>query len=499
MEFSPVIKPMISGLNSHWQSGVLLLISGAIYPLAFSPFNFWPLIFVSLIPLLWALTSRCILSPFKIGFFWGMGANAVGSSWVYVSIHEFGFVPAFGAALLTLLFVTILAIYKGLFAYFCWQLLNRSHRAMLLLIAPFCWLLGEYLQAILFGGFPWLIAGYSQIDSPLAPLATWLGVYGISWMILSLAACLVLLSYSWKNRAMWACMMILLSLVVVAGLDASRNQTRQFASQNFDIALVQPNIPQEKKWDRAHFSSIINILFDESTSLWGADLLVWPDLEKLGRQNNTQVLLGIPEYEAEAQQSYVSLLALGKENLSYHKQVLVPFGEYVPLQDWLRGLIQFLDLPMSGFTPGQASQAPLIFPRVNVIPAICYEIVYPDIVRQLAINADQSKPQLIVTVSNDAWFGDSFGPYQHMQMARMRALELGLPLIRATNDGITAVVDIEGNVLKQLVRYKQGSLRYKLPLENRQTRYRIFGNWGIGLVLGLSIVIIFWSFSRRGG
>jgi len=202
-------------------------------------------------------------------------------------------------------------------------------------------------------------------------------------------------------------------------------------------------------------------------------------------------MLGIAEYNPESKLSFVALKAYGDKPQSYHKQVLVPFGEYVPLQNWLRGLIKFLDLPMSGFSPAITTQAPMQFDHFNVIPAICYEIVYPAIIRNLAIQSEPSdKPQIIVTVSNDAWFGDSFGPYQHMQMARMRALELGLPLVRSTNDGITAMVDAHGNIIKQLPRYFQGSLRASLPIMNINTPYRQWGFSGILLILFLSSLFI---------
>ena len=171
----------------------------------------------------------------------------------------------------------------------------------------------------------------------------------------------------------------------------------------------------------------------------------------------------------------------------------MPFGEYVPLENWLRGLIQFFDLPMSGFSPAPEAQRPMVFDKYEVLPAICYEITYPAIVRGLAIvnRGQDAKPQVIATVSNDAWFGDSFGLYQHMQMARMRALELGLPLVRATNDGITAAVDGRGKVIRQLARYERATLSLDLPLTNYATLYRQYGWLGLGLIVALSL-LLYW-------
>ena len=516
MQFSQLLNRFDHWLERPWPCRVVMMACGILYPLAFAPFGIWPLAFLSITCLLYVLTKKTALTPFKLGLYWGIGAFGVGASWVYVSIHEFGFVPAPGAALLTLVFVLFLSLYKGLFTYLCHKIISHSHLTLIIFIAPVCWLLGEYLQAVVFGGFPWLIAGYSQTDSPLAPLATWFGVYGISWFVVAISALLALFARPQiQKSALMICVGVFVSVIVFANVHHVNAPKKYSDLEGLDVALVQPNVAQEKKWDRKYFSSIIDILFNESESLWGADLLVWPegaipayahqvndilqDLGRIGSENGTSLILGIPEYVPDTKRSYVSLMAFGEQPQSYHKQVLVPFGEYVPLEDWLRGAIKFLDLPMSGFTPATDSQKPMQFEKATVIPAICYEIVYPQIIRNLAVQSDEDKPQLIVTVSNDAWFGDSFGPYQHMQMARMRSLELGIPLVRSTNDGITAVVDIDGNIIKKLPRYFQGSLRSRISLENRQTLYRQYGLSSLIVLLLLSCSFIVWSIvSKRG-
>jgi len=481
------------------------LIGGALYPFAFSPFEIWPLAFVSLFFLLFALLKPRALSGFKLGFYWGIGCFLVGASWVYVSIHEFGFVPIAGAVLLTLLFAAYLALFKGLFGYLTQKLLSLTSSAMLIFIMPAFWILSEFLQSVVFNGFPWLLAGYSQIDSPLSAIATWLGVYGLSWFVLALTATSVLIISHKNKRPFILVITLLFGFIFTAYM--GQQPAKQSDSKAIDIALVQPNIAQEIKWDRQHFSHIIDVLMAESEPLWGADLVIWPEgaipayahqvpnitqeLTQRAVNNNSHLIVGIPQYEVEKELSFVALKAYGKTPQSYFKQVLVPFGEYVPLQNWLRGLIDFLNLPMSNFSPAVNQQVPMAFENFSLIPAICYEIVYPSIIHQLSKQAEQlGKPQLIVTVSNDAWFGDSLGPYQHMQMARLRALELGLPLVRATNDGITAMVDARGNIIKQLPRYFQGSLRASLKIENISTPYRRIGFWGIGIILLVSCVFI---------
>ena len=159
---------------------------------------------------------------------------------------------------------------------------------------------------------------------------------------------------------------------------------------------------------------------------------------------------------------------------------------------------------MSNFIPGSDQQPAMSFEQYDVIPAICYEIAYPNLLQKMLKQADEksSKPKLIVTVSNDAWFGDSLGPFQHMQMARMRALELGIPLIRSTNDGITAVVDAKGKQLAELDRHTQDTLRYRVSLNGYDTLYRRYGYLGLYLILGLSCLFfvigsVFRSFSKK--
>jgi len=518
----PLFKSLIS-------QRIVLILMGALYPLGFSPFDIWPLTIVSIILLVNEVIcfvtkqdslamqdsgKKKPLSLFSIGLYWGYGAFGVGASWVYVSIHEYGHAPVVGAIGISFLFVLVLSLVKAGGIY----MIGKIHRwigvNLLVLVIPFCWVIFEFVQTLLFSGFPWLFAGYTQLDGPLWMLSTWLGVYGVSWFLLAICSCLVILLRDYLIRSSGqinnvsrsaVILIILLSVPFLAAVVPST--IIQPEKQSLDVALVQPNIAQEQKWDRQFFSKIVDILYLQSKQHWQADLLVWPegaipayqhqvkdiieDLDRQAQKSDTDLLLGLPVYYPQQKISYAALIALGKQNQTYHKQVLVPFGEYVPLGNMLRGLIEFFDLPMSSFSPATSEQIAMDFADYQVIPAICYEITYPDIVHDLIAKADQTsnKPKLLVTVSNDAWFGDSLGPYQHMQMARMRALELGIPLVRSTNDGITAVVDARGKMLARLNRYEQATLRYTVPMAYYQTLYRKYGLNGIYLILLLSLVL----------
>jgi apolipoprotein N-acyltransferase len=518
-------------LSSHWKALLGLLFLGGLYPLAFAPIDIWPLSFISvLLPLVLlvennqnqsssSIANSSVISNFKIGFYWGVGCFGIGASWVYVSINEFGNAPWYLASFLTFLFVLLLASFKGIFAWLCGYLLQKSQTALLVFIAPSCWLVSEFIQSTIFNGFPWLLTGYSQIESPLVGLLSWLGVYGVSWFVIAMASIFVLLILPSQaiKKTYWFALMGLVSVILLAMIDYNSKEKDTDNLVKLNIGLVQPNIPQEKKWDRSYFQSIIQILNDESEALWGADLIVWPEgaipayaqqvsfitdeITRKAKQTKSHVILGIPDYDEEKKLSFTTFKAYGENYQNYQKQILVPFGEYVPLQNLLRGLIDFFDLPMSDFSPAITEQKPFEFERYSLIPAICYEIVYPSIIRDLSIKAaKKSKPQLIATISNDAWFGDSLGPYQHMQMARTRTIELGMPLIRSTNDGITAFVDYKGNIIKQLPRYQQDNLQATIALHNRETLFRQYGFIGVFILLAVSFVFILlsvWGNLRR--
>jgi len=519
-------------LNKH---RIYLTIIGAIYPLGFAPFGFWIATFVSLCLLVNEVIYSCDaalieqeenhsknsdkntnLSLFSIGLYWAYGAFGVGVSWVYVSIHEYGHAPVLGAVAISFLFVLTLSLVKAAGIYSIGKMTQWFGRNLLVLIIPFAWLVSEFAQRILFSGFPWLYAGYSQIDGPMWMLSTWLGVYGVSWFLLAISSCLVLLfnfysklknaeGKSYFHRPTLYILIILVSIPLLAAITPT--EVIHPEKRSIDVALVQPSIAQDEKWDRHHFSRIVDVLYAQSNDHWDADLIVWPegaipayrhqvkdiiqDMNRYALKTNTDLLLGLPVYEPAEDTSYAAFVSLGSSEQTYHKQVLVPFGEYVPLGQWLRGIIEFLNLPMSNFSPATTIQQPMDFSDYQVIPAICYEIAYPDIVFGLMERADEnmSKPKLIVTVSNDAWFGDSWGPYQHMEMARMRALELGIPLVRSTNDGITAVVDARGKLLGRINRYEQATLRYSVNLDYYETMYRKYGLSGIYTILLISIGI----------
>ena len=276
-----------------------------------------------------------------------------------------------------------------------------------------------------------------------------------------------------------------------------------------EVVIYQPNVPQEHKWDRDWYQPTLRQLRTASEPHYGADILIWPEaaipnfyqrardfLDPIAQRaaaTETTVFTGVPFQAVQGEGYYNSVVALGQGAGVYHKQHLVPFGEYVPLESVLRGMIAFFDLPMSAFSAGPADQPPLRAGAYRVAPYVCYEVVYPEMVARSARNAD-----LLLTVSNDSWFGKSIGPLQHLQMAQMRALENGRYMIRGTNNGVSAIIDHRGRIVARSEQYVETTLKGQVDVMLGNTPFGSFGvtpviaGCGITLLLMVLMYLGFW-------
>jgi len=436
---------------------LLPLLAGAAYPLGLSPYDLWPAIPLSAALLCWSLHRNSGMSAFLIGWLYGIGLFGVGASWVYVSINVHGRAAPSLAFFLTAVFCLGLALLSGFQGYLYRRFFSRGQWWAAILAFPALWVLFEWLRSWLLTGFPWLYAGYAALDTPLAGWAPVIGVYGLSlWFVALGSATVALVLAPIALRRTIATGLILFALIGAAGVVVGQIQWTQPLGEPLKAALYQPNIPQQQKWDRRFFRDIV-ARYEVVAAEWlpRTDILLWPEsalpgfrknlagvldpIDHRAREAGTALITGIPVRSPVG--AHNSIIALGAGTGEYHKQKLVPFGEYVPLEEWLRGLIAFFDLPMSSFTPGPDVPPLLKVRDMNVAPFICYEVVYPDFVTRNARDA-----QLLITVSNDSWFGSSAGPIQHLQMARFRALETGRDMLRGTNNGVSAIVDFQGNL-----------------------------------------------------
>ncbi len=486
--------PPRSWHRSHSWHYPAALLAGAALPLAFAPYEWWPLAPLCAGLLGWLLRGLRPRAAFSLAWWFGLGFYGFGTSWVYVSIHGYGGASAPLAALLTGLFCLGMALLFALPFALCGLIdLHRLRGA--LLGFPALWALGEWLRGWFLTGFPWLYLGYAPIDTPLAGLAPVTGVLGMSLALAITGAA----PFALAQCRHWA--PVAGTLALVATLWGGAWWLHQITwttpiPPRLEVALVQPAQSLDMKWDANSLPAILTNFVATNRRHADVELLLWPETaiprfrhqvaplldgeSAWARAEDIGLLLGVPLALGDAGPYYNGLIGLGAAQGSYGKRRLVPFGEYVPLESLLRGLIAFFDLPMSSFSRAPEQQPLLTLDGLRIASAICYEIVYPDLVATSATAAN-----LLVTVSNDTWFGASIGPHQHFQMARLRAIENGKPLLRATNDGVTAVIDARGQVTAQLPQFEPGVLRAAVLPQQGATPFNRYRSLPVILVCTL--------------
>lgn len=502
------------GARATCRGGLLAFVAGALSVAGFAPLELFPVVLVAL-ALLFA--QLCRLDGWRgaalYGFAFGLGAFLGGVSWVYVSLHQFGGLAAPLAALATLLFCAYLALFPALAAALTVRLAgDRGWLAQALVFAG-AWMLAEWLRGTLFTGFPWLLVGYAQTPpSPLAGYAPLLGVYGLSLVTALLSAALARVVAALWNRAARrrgqsgvpdaatmprAAVLAAVLVVLLPAVGALLMGVRwtEPAGAPLRVALLQGNVEQDMKWRPERFADSLQAYHDlmqahparltvlPETALPAYYVALPPDylrrLAGMARAQDGDLLLGaVTGDEMIYQNSVVSLGSSPRQQ--YSKRHLVPFGEFVPPGfAWFMGL---LNIPMSGFTPGPAQQAPLAVAGQQVAMNICYEDVFGEELRG-AIPA----ATILANVSNTAWFGRSLAQPQHLQIARVRALESGRPMLRATNTGMTAVVNPDGRVQAALEPFTRAALVADVQGMQGLTP---FVRWGNGPVLVLAMLAV---------
>lgn len=486
---------------------LLAVIAGAIAPLSLAPFDYWYAGAIS-VALLYLLLHHCTAKAAGwLGWFYGLGLFGSGVSWVFVSIHDHGNASELLAGTMTALFVAALAILPALQ---CWLFRRFFFNAMGFIAL---WVGFEWLRGWLLTGFPWLYLGYGLVDTPLSLFAPLGGVWLLSFYVALCGTLAITFFKRLGHPLQLAAILVLIGLPWIAiHLDKVPRHWTEAEGEPLQVMLVQANIPQAAKWQWDQLEGILQRYVDLSMDADKVDLLIWPEtaiptfynravfmLNPLLRylsDSNTAMISGIPSVfddptapQGKRYQNSVTIMAGGSGR--YDKQRLVPFGEYVPLEQQLRGLIDFFDLPMSAFSRGAEKQPPLAVKDSLIAPFICYEIAYPELVREGSIDSD-----ILLTVSNDTWFGQSIAPAQHMQIARMRALESGRWLIRATNNGITGLVDPQGRISASIPQYQEAVLVGSVERRTGQTPYQQFGEQPMLVLLSLLLLLALFTRPR---
>ena len=497
---------MTANLMKTVLPGLLCLLGGAVLPLAFAPFDYWPLAIATLI-LLFSCSLDCgPRKGFLRGYLFGVGLFGVGVNWLHISINQFGGMNLVSSLLVTMALVLYLAVYPGLAILAGNRYFARRGPVRQLFAFAILWVLCEWLRAWVFTGFPWLHVGYALIDSPLAGLAPLTGTYGIGLAVTLSAA---LLAAAVTPAAIWrriGALILIGGLWLGAWVLDSVKWTAP-AGGEISVALVQGGIPQDMKWQPQFRRQGFDLYLELSEPYWQHDLIIWPEtalpvllsrsesfldeIEQRRRQGRANLLLGMPVDDPDTREFFNSALLLADEIAVYHKRHLVPFGEFLPMKSMLGSILNFLEIPMSDFSPGEPVSPVFVNGRFKAGISICYEATFgSEIIKALP------QAEFLINLSNDAWFGDSLAPHQHLQMARMRALETGRYLLRATNTGITAIIDNEGEVIRRAKQFLPTAISGGVKPYAGMTPYALTGDLP---VIGLCLVTLVALFFVRSG
>ena len=483
-------RALLARLNPGVRT-LLAFLAGGATVLAFAPFGIATLAIIGPAVLFMLWLSATPRRAFLEGWSYGLGLMGAGVSWIYNSIEQFGNTGVFLAVVITAGFILLTSLFYGAAGWLsAWGLKQgRGRQWPLPLLFPAIWVLLEWVRGWILTGFPWLALGYSQIDGPLRGYAPLLGVYGVSWAAVFTAALLVMLLERRGRRRL----LIPLSIAAlwIGGIPLNRIDWTTPAGGPLTVALIQGNVPQHLKWRPGQLVPTLQ-LYRELTRLhWGTDLVIWPEtavpafryrvdeaflrpLEREAKERGTDLLVGIPLLEKETGRYFNAMLKLGSGRDEYRKRHLVPFGEFMPFRSLLEPLLAWVEIPMSSFSAGGGARPLVRVAGYQVGVSICYEDAF-------AAEVNQALPDaaFLVNASNDAWFGDSLAPHQHMEIARMRALETGRFLLRSTNTGVSAIVDHKGTVAAASPLFEQDVLSGSLTPMQGMTPFSRIGNWGV--------------------
>ncbi len=481
---------------------------GASLNLAFAPFGLWP-IAVLAPAALFALIRG--LPPRRAGWTgaaFGAGLFAFGTYWLYTCLHVFGLVPVWLTLVLQAALIGLMSTYFAALCYLANRFWLKPGATRAWLVLPVLWVLLEWLRGWALSGFPWLSLGYAMIDSPLKGWAPVFGVYGVTWAAAAVAVALnvlVMPGVPTPRRIIALCAAALLFLVPAL---LGRFDWTRAAGSSLPVAAVQGAVPQDQKWQAKNLDETLKRYSRLTEQAWGARLIVWPEaalpvlandaqdylrrLREQGRAHGADFAIGLVNYSPETKRYYNGLLVLSDAGGWYYKRHLVPFGEYFPVPAFVRSWMRLMSLPYDDISPGRENQPILSAAGQKLGLTICYEDAFGG--QQLENLRDAA---LLINVTNNAWYGDSTAPHQHLQIARMRALEAGRYLVRAANDGITAVIGPRGEIVGRLPQFQEAVLRADVRPMTGLTPYARFGNYPVVIGAGLLLALAVWR-RRRG-
>ena len=479
----------------------LALFSGVVSVFAFAPYHLYPLALVGLIGLLVSfIYSNSNQQAMMRGFLFGLGYFGLGMYWVSISIYQFGEAPIIIAGLLTLLLIIVLASIPALVGYCFTRFYPYNNLVKLCLVFPAMWALSEWMRNWLFTGLPWLLTGQSQTNFLFQGMASIAGVVMISFVVAHFAGVCVYAGLSTPRKRVLSA--LYLTLFIVSLLYLSTLQWTTALGKPIQVSLVQANISQSLKWDPEQSKKTVKKYKALSQPLWDkSQLVIWPEaaiptpmplsintvnaLKKVADQHHSGLIFGVPAFDHDNSGTYNAAFAIGNVHGQYYKKHLVPFGEFFPAPAISKVILYRLNIPMSNFSRGALKQPPMVMGEVKFAIFICYEIIFGE---EVSAAVSDTNANVLVVLSEDAWFGHSPAQAQQLQIAQMRAMETERYVISATNNGLTAIIDNKGKVITKAAPYEAAVLTAKVQPMTGVTPWM---HRGIDILLLLSLVALF--------
>jgi len=481
--------------NPYYILELLALLCGALLPFSFAPYEFFWIQFPLVAFIFIACLEQKPVVAFRRGFFFGLGWFGHGIYWLFYSLYFHGGMPA-PVAVIT---IALLSAYMSLFPAFAFYLSNKlvqtSSSKMLILVYPVSWMLFDWFRGYFLTGFPWAQIGIAQIDTYLAGYAPLIGGLGLGLLVTVISGLFAVNVFKLNLKIT----IPLIVMIYLAGFLLGLINWTEAVDEPVKVSMIQGNIPQAEKWKAENYRPTLQMYRELSQQHWDSDIIIWPEtaipgfkrkvpyyLEALAKEaeaTKTDVMLGVFTRDVKSKRYYNSMITL--DNQTYLKRHLVPLGEYFPLRPLLGFFAQWVNIPMSDIDSGADIQPLIKAAGQSIGLSICFEDAF-----DRSVLLDLPEATLLVNVSNDAWFEDSAQPWQHHQIARMRALEAGRMLVRVTNTGISSIIDRNGDVLKVSPQFKRHVITANVQAYKGATPYVMWANYLL-IICGLLILVLF--------
>ncbi len=498
---------------------VLSILSGILMSLGFPLFDFYPAAWFAFVPLLFALRGKSTKHAFRLGTLSGLAFYLSTIYWVYHSMYHYGYLPLYVSILIMFLLCLYLSLYTGLFSMLL-NYVSTTFRIPAMIAAPAIWVTMEYIRTYALTGYPWALLGYSQYKFlPMIQISAITGVYGISFLLIAFNGAIFDVIRTYLKRddptapvpgIVLSCGIILAAIIGMSLFYGMESLAYENGGSTIKVSIVQGNISQDKKWNYEFQRDVIDTYkrLTSAISSNNPDLIVWPEtavpfiygrsetyteeLSEFQKTFSSHLLLGaITEKEDSRLANSSVLLSPGGELAAvYDKIHLVPYGEYVPLRQFLP-FIDKLTAVSGDFAVGREPVV-LETPFAKIGSLICYEIIFPGLVRQFAANG----ANLFVTITNDAWFGPTSAPYQHFSKAVFRAIENRVPVARAANTGISGFIDSRGRILGTSDIFVEAAMTQELSLGHEKSIYTKYGDVFAYLCIISTVLLLAASFYK---